>query len=130
MSDAARILVVDDDPKIRTVVRRGLAYEGYRVVEAGSGEEGLEKAREHLPDLVVKEAYFYGGAFYRWDDAVVISARCEFNTLGLGFSYDINTSSLSNLAGSSNAFEISISYVSYVKRGNRSKSFHSLPRYF
>ena len=53
MSEAPRILVVDDDQKIRTVVRRGLAYEGYRVVEAATGEEGLEKAREHLPDLVV-----------------------------------------------------------------------------
>jgi len=53
MSDPIRILVVDDDAKLRTVVRRGLVYEGYRVVEAGSGEEGLEKAREHLPELVV-----------------------------------------------------------------------------
>ena len=60
MSDAARILVVDDDPKIRTVVRRGLAYEGYRVVEAASGEEGLEKAREHLPDLVVLDVMLPG----------------------------------------------------------------------
>ena len=60
MTDATRILVVDDDPKIRTVVRRGLAYEGYRVVEAGSGEEGLEKAREHLPDLVILDLMMPG----------------------------------------------------------------------
>lgn len=60
MSDARRILVVDDDPKIRTVVRRGLAYEGYRVVEAASGEDGLEKAREHLPDLVVLDVMLPG----------------------------------------------------------------------
>jgi two-component system, OmpR family, response regulator MprA len=60
MSEATRILVVDDDPKIRTVVRRGLAYEGYRVVEAASGEEGLEKAREHLPDLVILDVMLPG----------------------------------------------------------------------
>ncbi len=60
MSDATRILVVDDDPRIRTVVRRGLAYEGYRVVEATSGEEGLEKAREHLPDLVILDVMMPG----------------------------------------------------------------------
>jgi two-component system response regulator MprA len=60
MSDATRILVVDDDPKIRTVVRRGLAYEGYRVVEAASGEEGLEKAREHLPELVILDVMLPG----------------------------------------------------------------------
>ena len=60
MSEAPRILVVDDDQKIRTVVRRGLAYEGYRVVEAATGEEGLEKAREHLPDLVVLDVMLPG----------------------------------------------------------------------
>ncbi len=60
MSEATRILVVDDDPKIRAVVRRGLAYEGYRVVEAGSGEEGLERAREHLPQLVVLDVMLPG----------------------------------------------------------------------
>jgi two-component system response regulator MprA len=60
MSEPTRILVVDDDAKIRTVVRRGLAYEGYRVVEAGSGEEGLDKAREHLPDLVILDVMMPG----------------------------------------------------------------------
>jgi two-component system, OmpR family, response regulator MprA len=60
MREPTRILVVDDDPKIRTVVRRGLAYEGYRVVEAASGEEGLAKAREHLPDLVILDVMMPG----------------------------------------------------------------------
>jgi two-component system response regulator MprA len=60
MTNPTRILVVDDDPKLRTVVRRGLAYEGYRVVEAGTGEEGLEKAREHLPELVVLDIMLPG----------------------------------------------------------------------
>jgi two-component system response regulator MprA len=60
MSDAARILVIDDDPKIRSVVRRGLVYEGFRVTEAGSGEEGLDKARDRTPDLVVLDVMLPG----------------------------------------------------------------------
>jgi two-component system response regulator MprA len=60
MSEPTRILVVDDDAKIRTVVRRGLAYEGYRVVEAASGDEALEKAREHLPELVILDIMMPG----------------------------------------------------------------------
>ena len=60
MSDAPRILVIDDDPKIRSVVRRGLVYEGFRVVDAGSGEEGLEKARDQMPDLVVLDVMLPG----------------------------------------------------------------------
>jgi two-component system, OmpR family, response regulator MprA len=60
MSDPPRILVIDDDPKIRSVVRRGLVYEGFRVLDAGTGEEGLEKARDQMPDLVVLDVMLPG----------------------------------------------------------------------
>ena len=47
-----RILVVDDDPQIRRVMRTTLTGEGYEVEDARSGEEALEKtagraARSH-----------------------------------------------------------------------------------
>jgi type IX secretion system PorP/SprF family membrane protein len=77
-----------------------------------------------------KEAYFYGGAFYRYKDAFIVAARFEYNTVGLGLSYDINSSSLSNLAGSANAFEVNFTYVSYIKRGTRSKNYNKMPRFF
>ena len=47
------ILVVDDEPQIRRVMRVALSSQGFEVIEARSGEEGLEKFREHLPDLVL-----------------------------------------------------------------------------
>ena len=59
-NEAVRILVVDDDARIRTVVRRGLAYEGYHVTEAASGEEALRLAREQLPQLVVLDVMLPG----------------------------------------------------------------------
>lgn len=58
--EPVRILVVDDDEKIRTALRRGLAYEGYRVREAASGEEALEKARTELPAVVVLDIMLPG----------------------------------------------------------------------
>lgn len=58
--EPVRILVVDDDDKIRTALRRGLAYEGYRVREATSGEEALEKARTDLPQIVVLDIMLPG----------------------------------------------------------------------
>jgi CheY-like chemotaxis protein len=48
-----RILVVDDDPAITSVLKRGLSYEGFIVDTAGSGTEALERAREQYPDLVI-----------------------------------------------------------------------------
>lgn len=58
--EPVRILVVDDDEKIRTALRRGLAYEGYRVQEAASGEEALEKARTEIPAVVVLDIMLPG----------------------------------------------------------------------
>ena len=47
------ILVVDDDPKIRSVLGRGLRFEGYDVQIAASGQEALQLARDTPFDLVV-----------------------------------------------------------------------------
>ncbi len=48
-----RILVIEDDPAILKMLRRGLAYEGYLVDTATDGRSGLLMARDNHPDLVV-----------------------------------------------------------------------------
>jgi len=48
-----RILVIDDDPAITSVLKRGLSYEGFAVDIAGNGVQGLGIARERVPDLVI-----------------------------------------------------------------------------
>lgn len=48
-----RILIVEDDPGIRSVLRLVLTAEQYRVVEAETAERGEIEARSHQPDLVV-----------------------------------------------------------------------------
>ncbi len=50
---AERILVVDDDPGILNLLKRGLAYAGYTIDAASNGAEALAKAMEREPDLVV-----------------------------------------------------------------------------
>ncbi|HVX66872.1 MAG TPA: response regulator transcription factor [Bryobacteraceae bacterium] len=50
---AGRILIVDDEPQIRRIMRTTLIGEGYEVEDARTGEEGLEKLREFRPDLVL-----------------------------------------------------------------------------
>jgi two-component system, OmpR family, KDP operon response regulator KdpE len=50
---AARILVVDDEPQIRRIMRTTLTGAGYEVDDARTGEEGLEKIRTFRPDLVL-----------------------------------------------------------------------------
>jgi DNA-binding response OmpR family regulator len=48
-----RILVVDDEADLTAVLRFGLQLEGYEVITALDGEEGLRRARESAPDLIV-----------------------------------------------------------------------------
>jgi CheY-like chemotaxis protein len=46
------ILVIDDDPDIVTYLETFFRDNGYRVLAAGGGEEGLALAREHHPDVI------------------------------------------------------------------------------
>lgn len=51
-----RILIVDDDPSIRFVLRLILEHEGYEVIEAAQGQEALDMlSADPLPNLVVTD---------------------------------------------------------------------------
>lgn len=47
------VLVVDDNPNVREVVRINLEMEGYAVREAGNAEEGLAAVEDDVPDLIL-----------------------------------------------------------------------------
>jgi two-component system KDP operon response regulator KdpE len=49
----ATILVIDDEPQIRRVLRSTLSSQGYVITEAKTGEEGIEVARKTKPDLIL-----------------------------------------------------------------------------
>jgi two-component system, OmpR family, response regulator MprA len=55
-----RILVVDDDSQIVSVLRRGLAFEGYTVDTAENGDKALAIALQTPPDLVVLDIMMPG----------------------------------------------------------------------
>lgn len=48
-----RILVVDDDPNLRLLVNSALQHDGYTVMEAEDGEQGLKRAQSDHPDLIL-----------------------------------------------------------------------------
>jgi two-component system KDP operon response regulator KdpE len=49
----ARVLIVDDDPQIRRVMRTTLVAQGYEAEDARSGEEALDKFRQNKFDLIL-----------------------------------------------------------------------------
>ena len=56
----ANILVVDDEPQIRRVLRSTLTFRGYTISEATSGEEALELVRKVKPDLILLDVNLPG----------------------------------------------------------------------
>jgi two-component system KDP operon response regulator KdpE len=76
---AASILVVDDEPQIRRVLRSTLSFRGYEISEAVSGEDALELARKLKPDLILLDVNLPGmngvetcREFRRWSDVPII----------------------------------------------------------
>lgn len=60
MTTTANILVVDDEPQIRRVLRSTLSFRGYTISEAATGEEALDLMRKLKPDLVLLDVNLPG----------------------------------------------------------------------
>jgi len=54
------VLVIDDEAAVRDLMQRFLAKEGFRVVTASGGEEGLRRARELRPDAITLDVMMPG----------------------------------------------------------------------
>jgi two-component system KDP operon response regulator KdpE len=57
---SAKILIVDDEPQIRRVLRTTLTSQGYTVAEARTGDEALEQIRSERPDLILLDVNMPG----------------------------------------------------------------------
>ena len=53
MNRPKRILIVDDEPQIRTFLKHGLEAAGYETLSAADGTEGLRQASALIPDLII-----------------------------------------------------------------------------
>ena len=60
MSDQPLVLVVDDDQRIASAIRRALIYEGYQVEVARDGPVALTHVRERAPDLMILDVMLPG----------------------------------------------------------------------
>ena len=60
MPERDQVLIVEDDPQVRDVVRRYLERDGLAVQVAGTGTEGLELARRSRPDLILLDVMLPG----------------------------------------------------------------------
>ena len=57
---AQKVLIVEDDKFLRELISRKLKEEGFDIVEAIDGEEGIKKLKEENPDLVLLDLILPG----------------------------------------------------------------------
>ncbi len=89
-----RVVVVEDDDRIRTLLRIALEDEGYLVAEAGTGEAGLEAMRTAPADLMIVDLMLGGGMdgfscvrqVRRFSDVpvIIVSARADTHDVVAG----------------------------------------------
>lgn len=53
----AKVLVIDDDPKVRSVVARFVELEGHTVVQAENGKEAIDQLQGDPADLVISDIF-------------------------------------------------------------------------
>lgn len=52
-----QVLVVDDDPDVRTMLRTQLEIDGYRVMEAADGNQGWKMIQQYRPAVVIADVH-------------------------------------------------------------------------
>ncbi len=56
-----KILIVEDDSQLQDIYQRKLTREGHEVVLATTGEEGLLKIKQNIPDIILLDVMLPGG---------------------------------------------------------------------
>ena len=88
-----KILVVDDKPELRTLLKSYLTQEGFDVAQAGNGQEALFVARQEKPDLIILDlmmpemsGYDFMRSYRRTVDTpiIILTAKLEENDKVLG----------------------------------------------
>jgi CheY-like chemotaxis protein len=74
------VLVIDDEPDVRDVLKDLLAADGYIVIEASDGAEGLARCEAEPVDLVLSDIFMFGMS--GWD--VAAACRDRFPTVPVG----------------------------------------------
>jgi Type IX secretion system membrane protein PorP/SprF len=76
------------------------------------------------PDLTL-----HVGTYLRWQDALVLTTKIDFDPIAIGFSYDVNVSSLRTASEGRGAFEFSLNYTAFSKRDKSSSYSTRCPRF-
>jgi len=82
------VLIADDDPSIRLVLRHTMERSGYHVIEVGNGEEAVQAAIRQIPDLVIMDAVMPVMDGFRATEEIKKLTKCEATPILMATSLD------------------------------------------
>lgn len=71
----------------------------------------------------------HGGAFLRWNDAVIPTIKLDYHQFSVGLSYDVNISRLATKSVGRGGFELSITYVDFLNKFNSTLNALRCPKF-
>lgn len=81
------------------------------------------------PELDKPLYTLHGGAFLRWNDALIPVIRLDYAPFSAAFSYDVNISKLKTSSYGRGGFELSLSYIGFLDRDNSAVNAVNCPRF-
>lgn len=83
-----------------------------------------------LGENLEKPVYtLHGGAFLRWNDALIPAVKIDYAPFSLSLSYDVNISKLKTSSYGRGGFELGVSYVGFTNRDNTTLNAVNCPRF-
>jgi type IX secretion system PorP/SprF family membrane protein len=83
-----------------------------------------------IGELVDEPDYIlHGGAFLRWNDAVIPTIKLDYRHFSVGLSYDVNISKLATKSVGRGGFELSVTYVNFLNKFNSTLNALKCPRF-
>ena len=117
----AKILVIDDDLMMRSMIRDMLESKDYEIEEAETSEEGVAKFRSYRPDLVITDLFIpsKGGLeiikdIKAEDETAKIIAISGIEVSGFGYRQDIDPKELALQNGAVRAFKKPFSHEDFL----------------
>ncbi len=118
-------------------VKFGVGEQSYLTLDAdysqqGSYSEAIAGAMYSYKigdDLENPQYTIHFGGYLRWKDAFIPVVKLDYNPFQIGLSYDANVSQLNTISQSRGGFELSVTYVGFLDRGNTTKESYLCPRF-
>ena len=117
-------------------MRMNLSEDSYVTVEADYSKQALSREilggvlySRKLDDVDDPKYLIHGGAYMRFNDALIPVVKIESKPIAIAVSYDVNISGLKKVSAGRGGFEVSLTWQKFLDRNNSSINATKCPKF-